>query len=130
VHDQQAEDMLKIANAVLESDPFRSNLTAGERRRRIVTAFQQAGERAQECIDRAQALANAPALNTLQALRTQWMEMKPKVRAGRVADSVTLDDAMDIVIRIEQTAQTLCSDAQGVDLALLLIARNREGAER
>jgi hypothetical protein len=49
---------------------------------------------------------------------------------ARRADASTLDDAMDTVIRIEQTAQAQCGQAQGLDLALLLIARNREGAER
>jgi hypothetical protein len=130
VHDDETESMLKTANLILEIDPYRSNLSAADRRKRFVAAFQQAGDRAQTCIQKAGQASDAKTISALQALRAQWVGLEPKVVRVRAADSSTLEDAMDLTLKIEQAAQAQCGDAQGVDLALLLIARNREGAER
>ncbi len=131
VHDDQAADMLKTSNLVLQSDPFRPNLSSVELRRRIVAAFQQAGDRVAQCIQNAGPASNTAAFDSLRALHDHWVELEPRMRRdARRADSTTLDDAMDTAIRIEQAAQSRCGQAQGLDLALLLIARNREGAER
>ena len=130
--DDDARRMLEIANLVLSSDPARPNLTAGERRARIVAAFQQAGERASRCLESHVGDQNsAAAADSLRELYARWVELEPKMRHQAFrADGGTLNDAMENVIGIEQVAQQRCGEPQGFDLALLLIARNREGAER
>ncbi len=131
--DDDARRMLEIANLVLSSDPARPNLTGAERRQRIVAAFQHAGDRASQCLQRQGVDLNSTVTTTdpLRDLRARWMELEPKMRHGAMrADDSTLNDAMDNVIAIEQVTQQRCGEPQGLDLALLLIARNREGAEQ
>jgi tetratricopeptide (TPR) repeat protein len=132
-HDDDASAMLKTASLVLASDPARPKLPAAERRRRIVAAFEQAGDRALQCIESESVDQNSTTteIDPLRELRAHWVELEPRMRHdARLADANTLDDAMENVIRIEQKAQARCGQAEGLDLALLLIARNREGAER
>jgi tetratricopeptide (TPR) repeat protein len=126
--DEEAAGMLKTVMLILQSDPYRPNLSAEDRRKRFVAAFEQAGARAQACIQKAGQTSDAE--TTLEALHAQWLAAEPKLARVRAADSSTLEDAMDLTLKIEQAAQAQCGDAQGLDLALLLIARNREGAER
>jgi hypothetical protein len=98
----------------------------------MVVAFDQAGDRAAQCLE-SEAIdqSSASAADLLRELRAQWVVLEPKMHHDAIrADSTTLDDAMDNVIRIEQVTEQLCGKAQGLDLALLLIGRNREGAER
>ena len=129
VQDAQAASLLQTANLVLDTDPSRPNLTAAERRTRIVGAFHQAGERALQCIQSQN--ADQDATDPLRQLRTHWMELEPRMRNNaQRTDATTLVDAMETATRIEQLAATQCGEPQGLDLALLLIARNREGAER
>ncbi len=133
VQDDDAHGMLDIAKLVLSSDPARPNLTAAERRARILVAFQQAGERASQCLQSQGVDPNsaATAADPLRELHARWAELEPKMRHQALrADGTTLNDAMENVLGIERIAQQRCGEPQGLDLALLLIARNREGAER
>jgi tetratricopeptide (TPR) repeat protein len=130
--DEDAKLMLITADLVLNSDPSRPGLPPAERRHRIVVAFDQAGDRAAQCLE-SEAIdqSSASAADPLRELRAQWVVLELKMHHDAIrADSTTLDDAMDNVIRIEQVTEQLCGKAQGLDLALLLIGRNREGAER
>jgi tetratricopeptide (TPR) repeat protein len=133
VQDADAQLMLKTTELVLAADPLRPNLPPAERRRRIAAAFQQAGERATQCLESQSIDQNsaATAADPLLRLRARWVGLEPKMRHdARSADASALDDAMETAIQIEQAAQVRCGQPQGLDLALLLIARNREGAER
>ncbi len=129
--DEDARRMLEISSLVLSSDPARPNLTAAERRVRIVTAFQQAGERALQCLESQSLNPAESAADQLRQLHARWVELEPRMRHQALrADAGTLNDAMENAISIEQVAQQRCGEPQGLDMALLLIARNREGAER
>lgn len=131
--DDDARRMLEIANLVLNSDPARPNLTAAERRSRIAAAFEQAGDRALRCLQSQGIDPNSTATEEepLRELHARWVALEAKMRHGALqADGATLNDAMENVITIEQVAQQRCGEPQGLDLALLLIARNHEGAER
>ncbi len=128
-----AVDMLKTATLVLQSDPSRPDLPAAERRRRIGAAFQQAGDRALHCMEKLSMDQNSAeaASDPLREVRAHWLELEPEMRnEARRAGATTLVDAMDTVGRIEQITASRCGEPEGLDLALLLIARNREGAER
>ena len=127
VQDAPAAGMLATASLVLATDPTRPNLTPAERRARIFAAFQQAGARAQQCLQ-SQGTNENPELRQLHA---HWTTLELGMRANaRRAAAGTMVNAMDTVTRIEQLAAAQCGQPQGLDLALLLIARNREGAER
>jgi tetratricopeptide (TPR) repeat protein len=131
VQDADAQLMLKTTELVLAADPSRPNLPPGERRHRIAAAFQQAGERANQCLESIDQNSAATTEDPLRTLRAHWVGLEPNMRHdARSADASALDDAMENVIQIEQAAQARCGQPQGLDLALLLIARNREGAER
>ena len=131
IQDAKASAMVKTANLVLESDPSRPNLTAADRRARIAAAFDQAGARALQCLQSRNKDEDGADPDPLHQLRAYWMELEPRMRNNaQGATALTLVDAMDTVFRIEQLTATQCGEPQGLDLALLLIARNREGAQR
>jgi tetratricopeptide (TPR) repeat protein len=126
------EQMLKTANLVLESDPYRRGISGTERRARITRAFRAAGDRLQQCAKtQGVDLSATPATTPLQTLEADWLELKPKFRAKRIiGGDDTADAAMDVVFRIEQETQTECGNPGGLDLALLYLANDRQGAER
>jgi tetratricopeptide (TPR) repeat protein len=130
-HDDQVPNLLQTATLVLENDPSRPNLTPAERRHRIVAAFEQAGKRVTECLQNSGAAQTNSAQDPLAALLARWRDLEPRMRNdARNADAGTLVDAMDTMIRMEETSASRCGEPEGLDLALVLIARNREGAER
>jgi tetratricopeptide (TPR) repeat protein len=132
-HDEQTVNALETAKLVLDSDPSPPNLPAEERRRRIQAAFQQAGDRIVLCLQKQSVDQDSTASppDSLHQLRAHWLELEPQIAShARRADAATLADAMDTVIRIEQVTASQCGQPEGLDLALLLIARNREGTER
>jgi len=129
----EGQSMLKTAELVLNADPDRPDLAPKERRRRIVAAFQQAGDRAEQCLESQNVDQNSTAavVDPLLELHRHWKVLEPRMRRDALrADAYTLDDAMDNAIGIEQMAAQRCGRPEGLDLALLLIGRNREGAER
>jgi tetratricopeptide (TPR) repeat protein len=130
--DPDAEQMFKSASLVLESDPYHRGISDAERRARITRAFQAAGDRLQDCAKtRGEDLTVIPASTPLQTLESDWLELKPKFRLGRiVGGDDTTDAAMDLVFRIEQQTQTECGNPAGLDLALLYLSNDRQGAER
>jgi hypothetical protein len=57
--------------------------------------------------------------------------MKADLRRLRAPGEDDLPDAiMDLVFQIEQQTANDCGEPQGADQALLLLARNREGADQ
>ncbi|HZQ68019.1 MAG TPA: tetratricopeptide repeat protein [Terriglobales bacterium] len=130
VHDDAAGQMLQTADLVLRNDPFRRRLSDKERRQRILTAFSRAGQRLQDC-----AQQKGEDLDTsgtpLQSLHSQWTQLKPGVaRAYDSGHSDIAETAMDLVFQIEQQTARDCGPPTGLDQALLLIANNRDGADR
>jgi tetratricopeptide (TPR) repeat protein len=132
VEGQEGVSMLQTTNLVLASDPFLRGISDAERNRRIQAAFTHAGARLDQCI-RSQGidLSGQPSSNSLASLQTQWMTMKPQLsQMSRQSESDLPDTIMDLVFQIEQEAQKRCGNAEGADLALLLIARDRDGVNR
>ena len=124
--------MLQMTNLVLSSDPFLRGIPDAERNRRIQSAFTQAGARLDQCI-RSQGtdLSGQASSSVLASMQTQWMAMKPQLnQMSRQSESDLPDAIMDLVFQIEQEAQKRCGNAAGSDLALLLIARDRDGVNR
>jgi tetratricopeptide (TPR) repeat protein len=128
-HLTRAAGMLRTAQAVMDLDPFNRRLGNQERARRARQAFDQAMTRLQACAAQRgvdlKVTGNAP----LQTLYAQATAFRPRVRQRRLSrDSDLLSNAMDLVFEIEKAASQACGEPQGLDLALLLIAREQEGA--
>jgi Flp pilus assembly protein TadD len=134
-HDQPTQDMLETARLVLENDPFLRNLSALERQERVLKAYRVATNRLETCV-KAQAgssttAGGAPAAAPLQNLRTRERQLRSQMTATRLVKNPELPAAaMSFVFEVEEQSAQLCGEPSGIDQALLLIGRNREGVER
>jgi len=121
--DTQSADRLKTAQLVLRMDPFRRQISAAERDRTVISAFEAAGERTKPCATPATA---PPAWQ--QDLAGRWAKMKPQItEQGLRRDPDLVEGAMDLVFSIERQTSATCGTPTGKDLALLLIAKLHEG---
>ena len=150
--DQQTRDMLDTARLVLENDPFLRNLSALERQERILKAYRAATKRLDSCL-KAQTVNASPAstgpqtatstsappraetapLNNpaLQSLATRERQLRSQMTPAKLTQNPELPAAaMNFVFDVEEQTSQICGEPSGVDEALLLIGRNREGVER
>ena len=129
--DTAAAQRLEMTNLILSIDPLERGLSAQERARRVVLAYQQVVERLRECGQkRGEALAGEQPLMELQTIYARAMQIRPKVRERVLQrNSDLLMSTMELVFEIEELTERDCESATGMDLALLLIARKRGGAE-
>jgi predicted Zn-dependent protease len=123
--------LLETTNLTLSIDPLARGLSARERAARAVRAYGQAATRLEICAEKRKEVIGGPeAGGEIQALTERVRAIRPKVRAGSlVRDSDLLMQTTDLVFEVEQAAERECGPATGLDLALLLLARQREGAE-
>jgi len=124
---------IETTNLVLAADPFLRRISDAERNRRLLTAFNTAGDRLQGCADATATNLTAPSRspNDLPALQARWLALKPQLRKLRTDDEMDLpDNIMDLVYAIEQQTDQQCGAPTGLDLAYLLISRDREGVDR
>jgi tetratricopeptide (TPR) repeat protein len=156
--DEMSRQRLDTTELVLRADPFHSHISDAERNRRITAAFAQAEERLTECalqssVDLKAAPASTnppnptntskipnlpssskmpnPPVSPLLALQARWLLAKPDLAQLRSPAETDLPDAiMDVVFQIEQQTAATCGPPQGLDLALLLISKNREAASQ
>jgi len=120
--DTQSAERLKTTEMVLHMDPFRRQISAAERNRTVVAAFETAGQRLKTC-----PVPNAPGSGP--SLSDDWATLKTKITALQLRRNPDLvDSAMDIVFRIERQTSITCGPPTGTDLALLLIAKLHEGS--
>ncbi|MFB3917924.1 MAG: tetratricopeptide repeat protein [Terriglobales bacterium] len=127
---QEAQSLLETIRTLFQINPFQPRLSSRERASRVVSAFQRAGERLQECAQLSgEQLQVQPAATPLQQLHARWVQERRNVTIRALArDSDLIDPAMDLVFDIEQQTTNKCGgSADVVDKALLLISRNREG---
>jgi len=130
---------LEIAKLILSTDPFLRHISDAERNRRIRVAFAQVGERLKSCaqsknLDLAPNTANIvqdSSGNDLYSLWSRWQSAHPQLAHLNSPDSNDLPDKlMDLILQIEQQTADQCGEPSGVDLALLLSARNRETVDQ
>jgi tetratricopeptide (TPR) repeat protein len=122
------KELLHTSELILQADPFARHLSSAERNRRLRAAFEQAGKRLDACVSQ----ANGGSLpSALAPLKTRWVEMQPRLkRLNTAREDVSPDQIMDLVGQIEQQAATQCGAATDADETLVLLAQDREGAER
>jgi len=139
--DAHTRQRLDTASLVLETDPFLRRIPDIERNRRIANAFAHAGERLRSC-----AASKRIALITgdtkqddnilslssdLPAMWARWQVAQPDIQhIGAPSKGDLPDTLMDLVFEIERRTATLCGEPEGVDLALLLISRDREAVDQ
>jgi tetratricopeptide (TPR) repeat protein len=137
----QARAQLQTATLVLQSDPFLHRVSDAERNRRITADFLHAGERLKSCAQSqeidlpakpvAGTVPPGPSANSLTSLWARWQAARPELRRLSSPTNADLPDAlMDLVQDIEQQTAQQCGEPTGLDLALLLGARDREIADQ
>jgi tetratricopeptide (TPR) repeat protein len=124
--DTQSAERLQITEMVLRMDPFRRNISVGERNRLVAEAFATAGQRLEKC-----AVPDGDGGNTAgvpSELSSEWASLKPQItQRGLQRESAVAERAMDMVFRIERQTSSNCGAPTGPDLALLLIGKLHEG---
>lgn len=136
--DESSRQRLQTATLVLASDPFLRRISDAERNRRIVAAFTQAGDRLKACARTSGIELPPPSRNTaanpgtdLPSLWSRWQAAKPNLRVLNSPSNSDLPDTlMDLILQIEQQTAQQCGEPSGLDLALLLISRDRENVNR
>jgi tetratricopeptide (TPR) repeat protein len=139
-HDQQTRDRLDTARLVLENDPFLRNLSALERQERILKTYRVATSRLDSCLKAQSANANPEAADSqgaqrsvpaLQNLVTRERQLRSQMQPAMLTKNPELPAAaMSFVFDVEEQTAPLCGEPSGIDQALLLVGRNREGVER
>ena len=136
--DQQAHQQLQIATLVLSTDPFLRRIPDAERNRRLAVAFRKAGDRLKACAQSANiqlpGSRDATAQNgsdNLSSLWMRWQAARPQLKRLNSPNNSDLPDTlMDLILQIEQQTAQRCGEPSGIDLALLLISRDREAVDR
>lgn len=140
--DEAVRQKLETAALVLTTDPFLRRISDAERNRRVVAAFDRAGERLKTCgaanqTELPTASAPSPATtsgsppNGLVDLWREWNSARRDLHRLRSGSNADMPDVlMDLVLLIEQQTAQQCGQPTGTDLALLLISRNREAVDR
>jgi tetratricopeptide (TPR) repeat protein len=123
--DKQSQSQLKIAQLVLNMDPFRTQFNAAQRRRIAMNAFTAAGDRLTACS--APGPFSIPA-NELSSLTESWTKLKPQVNERDLRrDPDEVNTVMSLVFNIERQTSGMCGSSTDTDDALLLIANLHEG---
>ncbi|HEV2134032.1 MAG TPA: hypothetical protein VGR47_07185 [Terracidiphilus sp.] len=123
--DKSSKAKLKLAELVLNMDPFRTQLRAAERRRIIIDAFTAAGARLQACSKPGPFTVPASELATLTQ---SWTELKPQINERNLSRNPDLGtNAMSLVFNIEHETSGMCGGMTDTDNALLLVANLHQG---
>jgi len=124
----QAAAMRDTARAVLDLDPFIPRLGEQERGQRAREAFDQAMTRLEACAAQRGIDLQSAHDDPLHTLYAQATTFQPSMRQRSLSrDSELLSNTMDLVFEMEKAASQACGEPQGLDLALVLIARQQEG---
>ena len=139
-HEQQStRDLLDTARLVLENDPFLRNLSALERQERILKAYRGATNRLDSCFKAQSGGATAasteeiarPGVPALQNLVVRERQLRSQMQPAMLMKNPELPAAaMSFAFDVEEQTAQVCGEPSGLDQALLLIGRNREGVER
>ena len=127
--DGRLAELREVTELVLTGDPLEPRLSANERSRRLLAAFEQAMQTLEGCL--ADPSVAVDARVGLDALHAEALEFGVAVAAQRRGDLRTLiDDGVDLVYRVEQSIEGSCeTPTMPLDRALLLIGR-RHGFEQ
>jgi tetratricopeptide (TPR) repeat protein len=124
-NDIESAERLQTTQLVLRMDPFRRQISAGDRNKMVVEAFATAGKRLSGCATPKAAVASA---SSQPSLVEGWAKMKPQITEQQLRrDADLVEQAMELVFEIERQTSATCGAPTGEDLALLLISKLHEG---
>jgi tetratricopeptide (TPR) repeat protein len=124
-----SQSRLETATLIVENDPLAPRLSGQERVRRTLRAFSQSMERLSDCsAAHGVSFENDLQQSDLQKMHALALALQPKVRERDLSrDPDLLMKVTDMVFEIEKATERECGEPQGLDLALLLLARLEEG---
>ena len=129
--DARAARLLELTNLVLGIDPFDHRISARERVRRVVRAFEEAVVRLEQCAQSHGDLLETSEPQTLiESVYARIQKFRSRVRTPtleRNPDLIT--EVMDVVVEAETVASSSCGPPQGLDQAILLAAQRHSGAQ-
>ena len=129
--DARAARLLEVTNLVLRIDPLDHRISARERVRRVVRAFEKAVARLEQCAQSHGDLLETSEPQTLiESVYARIQRLRSRVRAPtleRNPDLIT--EVMDVVVEAETVASSSCGPPQGLDQAILLAAQRHSGAQ-
>jgi tetratricopeptide (TPR) repeat protein len=126
--DVQSAERLKTTELVLKMDPYRRQISAEQRRRMVIEAFNAAGERLKSCSAAGNSRGTGLSATSQENLRDKWKKMKPQItEQGLRKNPDLVEAAMNLVFDIERQASAVCEPPTGIDMALLLISKLHEG---
>jgi len=127
-----AAQKLEISKLVLELDPFQRMLSQEERSRRTIAAFSQALSHLKQCAQsRGVNLQTQQAAGPFADVYSNAEKLQSQVNKSSLRRNPDLiNNAMDMVMRMEETAQQACGTPPAPDQALLMISHTRGVTER
>ena len=109
-----------LAALVLDHDPLAPGLSVRERRRRTRLALEQAARRLEGCA----AVGGADEQAALAARAVEIERLLPAFApAARQGSETDLVEVLELIARNEAVVSAACGPAEGLDQALLLVAR-------
>ncbi|HET9179094.1 MAG TPA: hypothetical protein VFQ24_12120 [Terriglobia bacterium] len=131
-HDQDAARKLEISRWAVDLDPFQRRLSQKDRGRRTVAAFQQALSRLRRCAQsRGANLQSQAGAGPFASVYSSVEKVQPEVSRKILRGNPDLiNDVMDLVTQMEETAQQACGTPPPADQALLMISHTRGATEQ
>ena len=125
-------DLLETTTTVLSLDPFMRGLSAQERSRRAVRAFELSLARLRTCAEsHGETLGSVGPHTELQSAYAKSMILRRKVRIDILRrDPDLLASSMETAFENEESASLQCGTPTGPDLALLVMAHIQKGTEQ
>jgi tetratricopeptide (TPR) repeat protein len=131
-HDEDATRKLEISRLAVDLDPFQRRLSQEQRGRRTVAAFKQALARLRRCAQSQGTNLQSPAgAGPFARVYSSVEKMQPNV-SGKIlrGNPDLINDVMDLVTQMEETAQQTCGTPPPADQALLMISHTRGATEQ
>jgi len=123
-NDPKTAHMIQLTTLILDLNPFASNISAAERRHRLILALDTADHRLRQCAQEQHVALDTPGTGPLEAARSQWLQLDARLRRARSdADLVQLL-APIAALMTNTERQTGCGAATTTDLAMLHIYQN------
>lgn len=129
---QEAALKLEITRMIIDLDPFQRRLSQEESERRTIKDFRKALSRLRQCAQtRGVNLQTQQEAGPFASVYSSAKRMQPKVSRDILRGNPDLiNDVMDLVTQMEETAQQACGTPSASDQALLMIYHTRGATER
>jgi tetratricopeptide (TPR) repeat protein len=120
---------LMLVRNVLGNDPFLAGLNDEEQARRTRRDFEQGFDRLRKCAGtRANDSSSDQSPSDMQLLTKEVQDLQKRINRGFLVKNPEMrNEAMQLVLQIEELASQVCGPATGLDQALMLIEKRHEG---